>query len=111
MDPKRGGATFGKLTARSLVDPNPVMERVMHRHLAAAIKRFDAALLRAMPSLTSGDVFWRMHLLMGGLHQSLLLLGRKPPPGAPALNLDAETYVRRFVAFAAAAFRAPLPKD
>ena len=52
-----------------------------------------------------------MHLLMGGVHQSLLLLGRKLPPGAPALNLDAETYVRRFVAFAAAAFRAPFPKD
>jgi len=111
MDPRRGGATFSKLMARCLVDPNPVMEKVMHGHFAAVVKRFDAALMRAMPSLAPGDVFWRMHLLMGGLHQSLLLLGRKPPPGAPALNLDAETYVRRFVAFAAAAFRAPLPKE
>jgi hypothetical protein len=48
---------------------------------------------------------------MGGLHQSLLLLGRRLPPGAPELKLDAATYVRRFVAFAAAAFRAPIPKD
>jgi len=111
MDPKRGGATFGKLMARCLVDPNPVMERVMQSHFSKMVKRFDAAILRAMPSLAPGDVFWRMHLLMGGLHQSLLLLGRKPPPGAPVLNLDAETYIRRFVAFAAAAFRAPLPKD
>ncbi len=111
MDPKRGGATFGKLMARCLVDPNPVMERVMQSHFSTMVKRFDAAILRAMPSLAPGDVFWRMHLLMGGLHQSLLLLGRKPPPGAPVLNLDAETYIRRFVAFAAAAFRAPLPKD
>jgi AcrR family transcriptional regulator len=111
MDPKHGGATFGKLMARCLVDPNPVMERATHCHFSAMVKRFDTALLRAMPGLAPGDVFWRMHLLMGGLHQSLLLLGRKPPPGAPALNLDAETYVRRFVAFAAAAFRAPLPND
>lgn len=111
MDPTRGGATFGKLMARSLVDPNPVMEKVMHSHFAAVVKRVDAALMRAMPHLTAEDVFWRMHLLMGGVHQSLLLLGRKPPPGAPVLNLDAETYVRRFVAFAAAAFRAPLPKE
>ncbi len=111
MDPRRGGATFGKLMARSLVDPHPVMERVMHRHFAAVVKRFDSTLLRAMPSLTPEDVFWRMHLLMGGLHQSLLLLGRKPPPGAPALHLDAETYIRRFVVFAAAAFRATLPRD
>jgi AcrR family transcriptional regulator len=111
MDPKRGGAIFGKLMARSMVDPNPAMERVMHSHLSVMVKRFDAALLRAMPGLPPADVFWRMHLLVGGLHQSLLLLGRKPPPGAPVLNLDAETYIRRFVAFAAAAFRAPLPRD
>ena len=111
MDPKRGGATFGKLMARCLVDPNPVMEKAMHSHFTAVVKRFDAALMRAMPGLAPDDVFWRMHLLMGGLHQSLLLLGRKPPPGAPVLNLDAETYVRRFIVFAAAAFRAPLPQD
>ncbi len=110
MDPKRGGATFGKLMARCQVDPNPVIEKVMHSHFAAMVKRFDSAIMRAMPSLAPSDVFWRMHLLMGGLHQSLLLLGRKPPPGAPMLNLDTETYVRRFVAFAAAAFRAPLPE-
>jgi AcrR family transcriptional regulator len=111
MEPKRGGATFGKLMARSLVDPNPIMEKVMHSHFTPVVKRVDAALLRAMPNLTPEDVFWRMHLLMGGVHQSLLLLGRRLPPGAPAFRLDPETYIRRFVAFAAAAFRAPLPKD
>lgn len=111
MDPKRGGITFGKLMARCLVDPNPVMERVMRSHFSTTVKRFDAALSRAMPNLSPEDVFWRMHLLMGGLHQSLLLLDRKPPPGLPRFHVDAETYIRRFVAFAAAAFRAPLPKD
>jgi hypothetical protein len=51
-----------------------------------------------------------MHLLVGGLHQSLLMMDRKPPGGVPPLRLDAETYLRRFVAFAAAVFRAQLPK-
>ncbi|MCP5523007.1 MAG: TetR/AcrR family transcriptional regulator [Verrucomicrobiales bacterium] len=111
MDPDRGGAAFKKLMARSLVDPNPVMERVMKNHIPAMVKKFDAVLLRAMPGLDPADVFWRMHLLMGGLHQSLLLMDRKPPPGVPPFRLDAETYIKRFVAFAAAAFRAPLPKD
>jgi AcrR family transcriptional regulator len=111
MDPKRGGITFGKLMARCFVDPNPVMERVMRSHFTPVVKRFDAALSRAMPNLSPEDVFWRMHLLMGGLHQSLLLLDRKPPPGLPRFQVDAENYIRRFVAFATAAFRAPLPKD
>jgi hypothetical protein len=44
------------------------------------------------------------------MHQSLLMMDRKPPGGGPALRLDAETYLRRFVAFAAAVFRAQLPE-
>jgi len=109
MDPRQGGATFGKLMARSFVEPKPAVEAALHSHFEPAVRRFDAALLRVMPGLTREDVFWRMHLLIGGLHQSLLMLGRKRPPGI-RLRMDAETYVRHFVAFAAAAFRAPLPK-
>jgi len=51
-----------------------------------------------------------MHLLVGGLHQSLLMMDRKPPGGLPPLRLDPESYLRRFVAFASAVFRAQLPK-
>ncbi len=109
MDPGRGGATFGKLMARLFVDPNPAVENAMRVHIEPVAKRFDAVLLRVMPNLMAEDVFWRMHLLIGALHQSLLLLDRKLP-GGRTLRMDTETYVQRFVAFAAAAFRAPLPK-
>jgi hypothetical protein len=37
-------------------------------------------------------------------------MDRKPPVGLPPLRLDPESYLRRFVAFAAAVFRARLPK-
>jgi hypothetical protein len=110
MDKQRHGMVFGKLMARSIMDPNPYLEKYIHGHIEPVIRRFDAALMRAMPNLTPEDVFWRMHLLMGGLHQSLLMLDRKPPEGVPSLRLGAESYVRRFVAFAAAVFRAQLPK-
>jgi AcrR family transcriptional regulator len=108
MDPKRGGATFGKLMARCLVDPNPVVEETMRGHFEPMVRRFDAVLLRVMPNLTPDDVFWRMHLLIGALHHSLLMLNKKLPRGR-SLRMDADTYVKRFVAFAASAFRAPLP--
>jgi AcrR family transcriptional regulator len=108
MDPKRGGATFGKLMARCLVDPNPVVEETMRGHFEPMVRRFDAVLLRVMPNLTPEDVFWRMHLLIGALHHSLLMLNKKLPRGR-SLRMDADTYVKRFVAFAASAFRAPLP--
>ncbi|MCL5098857.1 MAG: CerR family C-terminal domain-containing protein [Candidatus Omnitrophica bacterium] len=110
MDPKRGGNTFGMLMARSFVEPNPAVENVIHSHFEPVVKRFDAALRRLMPELGAEGVFWRMHLLLGALHQSLLLLHRQLP-GMRSLRMDAETYINRFVAFAAAAFRAPLPGE
>lgn len=110
MNKQRRGVEVGKLMARSMMDPNPYLEKYIHGHIEPVIRRFDAALLRAMPELTLEDVFWRMHLLVGGLHQSLLMMDRKPPGGVPLQRMDAESYVRRFVAFAAAAFRADLPK-
>ncbi len=110
MTGDRAGMVFGKLMARTMMDPNPNLEKYIHGHVEPVIRRFDAALMRAMPELTPEDVFWRMHLLVGGLHQSLLMMDRKPPAGMPRLQLDAETYLRRFVAFAAAMFRAQLPK-
>ncbi len=110
IDKQRKGMLFGKLMARSMMDPNPYLEKYIHGHIEPVIRRFDAALLRAMPNLTPEDVFWRMHLLVGGLHQSLLMMGRKPPGGIPPLRMDAESYLRRFVAFAAAVFRAQVPK-
>jgi len=110
MDGERTGVLFGKLMARSMMDPSPYLERYIHGHIEPVIRRFDAALLRAAPGLTPEDVFWRMHLLVGGLHQSLLMLDRKPPRGVPPLQLSAEAYLRRFVAFATAVFRAQLPK-
>lgn len=110
MTGERAGIVFGKLMARSMMDPNPYLEKYIHGHIEPVIRRFDAALMRAMPELTPEDVFWRMHLLMGGLHQSLLMMDRKPLGGVPPLRLDAETYLRRFVASAAALFRAQIPK-
>lgn len=110
MDKQRHGMVFGKLMARSMMDPNPHLEKYIHGHIEPVLRRFDEALLRAMPGLTPEDVFWRMHLLVGGLHQSLLMMDRKLPGGVPVRRMDAESYLRRFVAFAAAVFRAQLPK-
>ena len=110
MAGERTGVVFGKLMARSMMDPNPYLERYVHRHIEPVIRRFNAALMRAMPELTPEEVSWRMHLLVGGLHHSLHMMDRKPPVGLPPLRLDPESYLRLFVAFAAAVFRAQLPK-
>jgi AcrR family transcriptional regulator len=109
LDRQGGGAVFSRLMARLMIEPNPSVEPFLRGHIEPVVRRFDAALMRAMPNLSAEDVFWRMHLLMGALHQSLLMVDKKLPDGR-SLRLEPETYLKRFVAFAAAAFRAPLPK-
>lgn len=110
MDPSRGGAMVRVIMARWFVEANPVLERLIRSHFEPVIKRFDTVLLRVMPGLTREDLFWRMHLLMGALHQSLLIMDRKPPMGEP-LRLDVESYIEKFLAFAAAGFRAQAPPE
>jgi AcrR family transcriptional regulator len=109
LDQQGGGAVFSRLMARLMLEPNPSLEPFLRAHIEPVVRRFDAALMRAMPNLSAEDVFWRMHLLMGALHQSLLMMDKKLPDGR-SLHMEPETYLKRFVAFGAAAFRAPLPK-
>jgi AcrR family transcriptional regulator len=108
MDPEFGSAAFRKLMGRCLMEANPELEALMHAHFDPLVRRFDAALLRAMPKLTREELFWRMHLTIGALHHSLLVLD-KVPPGVPKIRADVEDYVQRLVAFGAAGFRASLP--
>ena len=106
LPPHGTAAAFGRLMARCLMEPNPQLDRLLRGYIEPVVRRYDAALLRTAPDLTLDEVFWRMHLLLGALHQSLLMMDRPPPPGR-RLCRDAETYLRRFLTFAVAAFRAP----
>jgi AcrR family transcriptional regulator len=109
LDKRGGGAIFAKLMARLMLEPNPALEPFLRGRVEPVVRRFDAAFMRAMPSLSAEDVFWRMHLLIGALHHSLMMVDKKLPDGR-SFNIEPGTYLKRFVAFAAAAFRAPLPK-
>lgn len=109
LDPSSGTATFRKLMARSFMEPNPALARLLHRHFEVVVRRFDAALLRAMPGLTRTDLFWRMHLTVGALHHSLMMMDHTPP-GHPPIRTNVETHVQRLVAFSAAGFHASLPQ-
>ena len=109
LDTRGGRPTFSRLLARLLLEPSPAVVRSVRLHFEPMIERFDAALMRAMPGLTREEVFWRMHVLIGALHHSWLVLDRDLPAGIARLRADPEAYLRRFVAFAAATFRAPLP--
>lgn len=106
---KEGGDrhhTFRKLMGRCLSEPSPDIEKMLHAHFQTVIKRFDAALLRALPGLNKPELFWRMSYVIAGLHHVLLMVGGAFPL-PPDIDLDEEAVVKRQIQFAAAVLRTP----
>jgi len=107
---RRDGATFARMMVRCMADPNPVVGQKMAELISPVVGQLNAMLLKALPQMDQDDISWRMHLLMGGLHQSLLMMaickGRRKQRCA---QVDLQTYLSRFLAFAVAAFKARLP--
>jgi AcrR family transcriptional regulator len=109
LDEPQGTTQFRKLMGRCFHEPNAELDALLQGHFEPVARRFDAALSRAMPELSREDVFWRMHLTLGALHHSLMMLDRQPP-GLPPIQWDVEGLVKRLVTFCAAGFRAPFPQ-
>ncbi len=72
----------------------------------SALKRFTDALIAARPDLSAEDVYWRMHFVLGVIHQNrsaeLERLGILS--GGVADPADVQTLLRQMVAFAVKGF-------
>ncbi len=109
---ERREEAFICLMSRCFQEPKPEIQAFVSRQFSEIIRRFDAAILRAVPGLPPGELFWRMCFFVGSLHHSLSIWARfdtHPSPrlrDVPPPRLDREGFIRRLVAFAAEGFRA-----
>jgi AcrR family transcriptional regulator len=103
-----GSKTFMQLFGRCLSEPDAAVERLIHTHFEKIIRRFNAAILRALPGLPEQELFWRISFIGGALHHALLISG-KPSlmPAGMHKRLNTEELVQRLIAFAAAGLRVP----
>jgi AcrR family transcriptional regulator len=58
-----GCADFLRLISRSLNDPNPELKKFVEQHFAEVVRRFDSAILKALPDLPASELFWKMSFL------------------------------------------------
>lgn len=109
-------ASLLRLICLEVREPNSAVKAFVEAERAGVAKRFDAAILRAVPTLTPGEFLWRMKFLCGALHcgieiwtgvDNMMCSG----PDIQPLRLDREGFIRRFVAFVSAGLSAPIPKD
>ncbi len=109
---KRRTDEFMRLISRSFQESNEELKTFMSGEFDEIIKRFDAAILRAVPGLVKEELFWRMTFLFGALHHGLERWTRFEsmpiPPGLDPAHLrpDIEGFIQRFITFAAAGMRA-----
>jgi AcrR family transcriptional regulator len=99
---------FLQLMGRCFSETDSKVELLLRQHAEKARKRFETALLRAEPALsTKTELQWKMHFMVGTLHHSLLVCGRvnqKNMQGSRCFNT--EEYMRQLILFLSAGFRA-----
>ena len=102
-----------RLISRCFQEPNPELNVLLKRHFEHVCSRFDNAILRAVPELTRGEVFWRINFLVGALHHAMdmwarfdwmpiLGLGDEPKLERPSR----EELIAQLIAFSAGGIRA-----
>jgi AcrR family transcriptional regulator len=113
-DGLRHETAFMRLISRCFQEPNPELKQFVQEQFEEVASRFDAAILRVVPGLTQGELFWKMKFLFGALHLGLEMWMRDDVmtcvrDGEMPTPLDTEGFIQRVVAFGCAGFAAPLP--
>lgn len=104
---------FMRLISRSFQEPNPELKKFVERQFAEVAQRFDEAVLRAVPGLPPGELFWKLSFVFGALHhgqEMWLRFDTMPHPSEhQPVRLDREGFIQRAIAFMAAGLSAPIP--
>jgi len=102
----RRDTAFMRLVGRCYGEPNPEVERRIRTHVEKVWMRFATMLARSLPDLSHEEMYWRIRFMVGALHHTLLTSGREGSvPPELRKGLDAETLIRRMVAYAAAGMK------
>lgn len=105
---------FMRLISRCFQEPNAELKKFVEAQFGEVAQRFDSAILRSVPGLPPGELFWCMNFLFGALHhgqERWLRFDHLPHPrGVHPLKVDREGFVQRIISFVAAGLRAAVPK-
>lgn len=100
--------SFLPLMGRVVVGPSPFQRQIFEKHLAPVFHRFEAALNRALPTLSRTERAWRQTFSIGAMTHTLLLSEILPIITKGACDLsDGEALTRWMVTFVSAGLRAP----
>jgi AcrR family transcriptional regulator len=104
-----GARLFAQLLGRAYSEPSGGVRDILYNQNKEVIKRFKAALKKALPHLSAEELVWRMHFVFGSISYT--------QSGTDALRLVAkyelsdgsypQTVVKRLLPFLCAGLQAP----
>jgi AcrR family transcriptional regulator len=104
---------FMRVISRCFQEPNAEVKKFVEEQFAEVCRRFDDAILRAVPGLPPGELFWRMSFAFGALHhgqEKWLRFDQMPHPSEhQPVKPDREGFIQRVIAFVAAGLSSPMP--
>lgn len=100
----RGKKAFGKLFGRCLAETRPNVEAMLRKQFQPVATRMEKALMRALPHLSRGEIFWRMKFMFGALHHWMLTKDKFLPEWASQSGVEEQ--MRKLISFASAGFKA-----
>ena len=109
---KRRNDDFLRLISRSFQEPSAEVKEFMAQTMGRMAMRFDEAILRAVPGLSRGELFWCVQFLVGAMHHGMERWSRfdtMPVPPTIKRHMkrpDRDGFIQRLVSFAAAGVRA-----
>jgi AcrR family transcriptional regulator len=101
---EKGTKAFGKLFGRCLAETRPDVEAMLRKQFQPVATLMEKTLLRALPHLSRGEIFWRMKFTFGALHHWMLTKDKFLPDWASKVGVEEQ--MAKLVAFASAGFKA-----
>ncbi|MBV8649857.1 MAG: TetR family transcriptional regulator [Alphaproteobacteria bacterium] len=108
IDAVGGGAVFTRLRAMLAHENNALAKELVETHFDATSRRFVEALAACLPELSSEEVLWRFHFLLGTLYYTMITPDRIVHLSQGLCDpSDVAAVMAQMVRFIAAGFRAP----
>jgi AcrR family transcriptional regulator len=105
-----GGHPIASIMGRLYTEPR--LSKIFFEELGNTVPRFVAALHRALPHLSKGDLLWRTHFAVGAMIHTLAGLHILEFHAEEAfVTSDAEGIIERLTAFMSAGLKAPVPGE
>jgi AcrR family transcriptional regulator len=100
---------FVRLSGRLQYEPDQRLHDFYMSHFQEVVRRFDAAITRALPGIPRKDLYWRMHFLIGGmLHTWMDCEDLEEFSGGLCRLDDLSGVLDRLIQFGVAGLRAPV---